>query len=581
MISPEARKARAGLMALTLLAPAVLAILLLAAALLGRLGPETDLPALSADLWRARQAPEVTAAFQLAVALVIVPYALVVMAPFLRRPPLHGAARWARRAELKRGGLLARRGLILGRTGRGPGAEDLIHDGPEHVLVSAPTRSGKGVSLVIPNLLTWPGSAVVLDIKRENHAATAGWRAKGGQTIHLFDPLALDGRTSRFNPLGHVDRTDAIAVIDELQRLAALLLPLSETSEPFWSEAARTAFIGVGGLIAADPAHDFAIGPIHQALTLASARPALLDRLKALEAQGLRPAPAAVLALKDICAASDNTFASVRQTLSARLGLWLNPRVDAATRCSDFTLETLLNGRTTLYLAASPESLPRLAPLYSLIFQQLIDQVARRPPGASAPLLLLLDEFTRLGAMPALADAFAWIAGYGVRLMPVIQSPAQLHHIYGASGARSILANCGVEVVFAPRDIAEAEGLSARLGSQTWPVDSQSRPLGLAPGHPSRTRSLQRRPLRLPQELITLDPDALIVLKSGLAPVLGRKLRFYQDRRLRRRILPPPELPPPVTLPPCPAPAIQPEPDPLDTAEALDRIARSLSRRPR
>jgi len=118
-------------------------------------------------------------------------------------------------------------------------------------MLYAPTRTGKGVGVVIPNLLAWPGSVVVLDIKRENFAATAGFRAAAGQTVLLFDPLARDGRTARFNPLGHVDRDDPVAVLDELQRMAAMLFPAHDRADPFWAEAARIGFIGVGGYVAA------------------------------------------------------------------------------------------------------------------------------------------------------------------------------------------------------------------------------------------------------------------------------------------------------------------------------------------
>ena len=113
------------------------------------------------------------------------------------RRPLHGAAHWAATRDLKAAGLAAREGILLGRRGR----SWLIAGGSEHVMLYAPTRTGKGVGIVIPNLLTWPGSVVVLDIKRENYEATAGFRAAAGQTVLLFDPLAPDDRTARFNPL--------------------------------------------------------------------------------------------------------------------------------------------------------------------------------------------------------------------------------------------------------------------------------------------------------------------------------------------------------------------------------------------
>lgn len=185
-----------------------------------------------------------------------------------RRPPLHGAARWATEAELAREGLRARQGVVIGRKG----GRLLTFGGPEHVMLYAPTRTGKGVGVVIPNLLTWPDSIVVLDIKRENWAASAGFRAAHGQHVILFDPLDPEGRTARFNPLGHIDRSDPIAVLDELQKLAVMLFPASHNADPFWAEAARTGLIGVGALVAETPELPFSLGAVYAELTLGDPR---------------------------------------------------------------------------------------------------------------------------------------------------------------------------------------------------------------------------------------------------------------------------------------------------------------------
>ena len=147
------------------------------------------------------------------------------------------------------------------------------------------------------------------------------------------------------------------------------------------------------------------------------------------------------------------------------MGLWLNPLVDAATSGSDFDLRTIRNGRLSLYLAASPENMDRVAPLYALLFQQLVDLNSRALPAPGGrPTLVLLDEFARLGRAPVLAHAFAWVAGYGLRLLPVIQSPSQLRALYGPDLTEDILTNCGLEIVFAPKELKVAQELSERLG---------------------------------------------------------------------------------------------------------------------
>lgn len=489
------------------------------------------------------------------------------------RRPLHGAARWSTGGEQRRHRLRDRTGIVLGQTPEGL----LIAGGPDHVMLYAPTRTGKGVGVVVPNLLTWPSSVVVLDIKRENFNATAGFREEAGQDVHLFDPLAADGRTARFNPLHHIDRTAAIVVLDELQRIAGMLFPAHSHADPFWSEAARTGFIGVGAYVAATPDLPFTLGEIYRQLTEGDPRerfPKLLEERRRIG----DPVPAgAASALTDFCSSGENTFASIRQSITTRMGLWLHPLVDAATSASDFDLRDIRGGRLSLYLATSPENMDRVAPLYALLFQQLVDLNSRALPAAGAPpTLVLLDEFARLGRAPVLAHAFAWVAGYGLRLLPVIQSPSQLRALYGPDITEDILTNCGLEIVFAPKELKVAQELSERLGYYTYRARSRSRPIGLGQGRRSLTDSDQRRALMLPQELMQLSEKALIVLKAGLAPTRGRKLVYYRDRRFTDRLRPPPS--PPPTAPR--APALVPDPQSLTEVETdmdFDSIVRRFT----
>ncbi|MBI5940491.1 MAG: type IV secretory system conjugative DNA transfer family protein [Caulobacterales bacterium] len=567
--SPAARAALIALALVALLATAAVGTALVALAGLGRLEADIDLTRAPAWFWYYREDPNVRRWLRIAASahgllLLVVGVAVVVG----RRRPLHGAARWSTSDEQRAAGLRARLGILLGRAGGGL----LISGGPEHVMLYAPTRTGKGVGVVIPNLLAWPGSVVVLDIKRENFAATAGFRAAAGQTVLLFDPLARDGRTARFNPLGHVDRGDPVEVLDELQRMAAMLFPGHDRADPFWAEAARIGFIGVGGYVAATADHPFTLGEIFRQLTAGDAR-ARLPRIVAARAREGRPLPAPmVAALLDFTSASENTFASVRQSITTRMGLWLNPRVDAATAASDFDLRDLRKGRLSLYLGATPDNMLRVQPLYALLFQQLVDLNSRALPApGDRPVLVLLDEFARLGPAPVLAHAFSFAAGYGLRLLPVIQSPSQLRALYGPDVAEEILTNCGVEVVFAPKELKVAQDLSERLGYYTTPGHSRSRPTGLAPGRRSTSVSDQRRALMLPQELMQLPADVLLVLKAGLPPTRGRKIAYYRDREFRRRLRPTP------VIPPAPSPSIAAAPvleeDPMD----FDTIARAFA----
>ena len=489
---------------------------LIALAGLNRLSPDIDLTRVPAWLWYYRHDPDLQRWLGIGSLISALLVGITGVAVALsRKRPLHGGARWASSADQAAASLRAREGILLGRTATGL----LISGGADHVMLYAPTRTGKGVGVVIPNLLTWPGSVVVLDIKRENYEATAGFRAAAGQRVLLFDPLALDGRTTRFNPLGHIDRTNTISVLDELQRMSVMLFPGHDHADPFWSEAARTGFIGIGAYVAETPDLPFSLGEIFRQLTRNDARTRLPDIIKA---RGQTDAPLSagcISALSDFCGSSENTFASIRQTITSRMGLWLNPTVDAATAASDFDLRDLRRGRLSLYLGASPDNMLRVAPLYSLLFQQLVDLNSRRLfATGDQPVLVLLDEFARLGRAPVLAHAFSYLAGYGFRLLPVIQSPSQLRALYGPEGADEIMTNCGVEVVFAPKELKVAQELSERLGYTTVTSKSRSRPMGLGSGRRSTTASDQRRALMLPQELMQLPSGTLIVLKASVPP---------------------------------------------------------------
>lgn len=470
---------------------------------------------------------------------------LIGAAALLRaRPlPLHGRARFATRAEIEAAGLRAATGLLVGaRNGR-----PLCFGGSEHVIGYAPTRSGKGVGLVIPNLLNWPDSVVCLDVKRENWERTAGFRAAHGQEVHLFDPLDEEGRTAQYNPLSYV-RRDAIDRFDDLQRVATMLFPAESGGDPFWYQSARSAFIAVGGYVAETRGLSLTIGEIlRQLSTAADLKGHLTDEIARRRAGPNRLSPRCVQALNDFLAASDNTFNSVRKTVTARLELWFNPRVDRATAESSFDLRDLRTRPISIYLAVSPDNLERLSPLLNLFFQQVVDlntrELPERNPALKRQLLLLLDEFPALGHVSVLAKGVAFVAGYGLRLLTILQSPSQLRAIYGPDQARNLMTNHAVEVVFTPKDQDVANELSERFGYDTVTGTSRSRPRGFQGWgwkEGSETSSDQRRALLLPQELKLVPQTQSFVLKAGVPPILADKIRYFADPRFQARLLPAP-----------------------------------------
>lgn len=464
--------------------------------------------------------------------------AALIYALWSRGAPLHGAARFANERELKRHGFRSALGIVVGRKG----GRFLTFGGSEHVLVEAPTRSGKGIGIVIPNLLTWAGSVVVLDVKRENFDASAGFRARYGQQVFLFNPTDRQGRTARYNPLAYIDRSDSDDVIIELQKIATMLFTTPERGEAFWANGARTGFAGVGAWLAETSDEPLTMGAIYRYLTEGDARSFFKKELanpKLSLSTGCRTA------LADFAGGSDNSFADIKKTITNVLGLWLNPLVDAATSASDFDLRDLRKRHISIYLGVSPDELDRIAPLYNLLFQQLIDLNVRELPSEATPVpvLVILDEFARLGRASVLASAFSYVAGYGIRLLPVIQSRSQLRGVYGEHLADEIVANCGVEVAFTPKELRVANELSDRIGYVGQESVTRSLTIHGLLANRSKSISEQRRALLLPQELMQFPTDRLLLLRGGIPPIIGTKIFYYKSRFFKKRAFPPPVVP--------------------------------------
>src|SRR6185312_15737890 len=267
--------------------------------------------------------------------------------------------------------------IILGRAG----SNYLAFPGQEHVALYAPTRSGKGVSCVIPNCLTWPASLVVLDVKRENWRATAGWRSTVlGQDCYLFDPLSPERRTSRFNPLSSIDRK-ADDRFDQIQRIAQAIFPeTSISTAKFWEDAARAAFCGAACFVAETPGVPLTIASVLRLFSAAQSGPFMREQIgRALEAA--RPySLACVESLKDYLTGGVELVNGIRKAVTTRLALWYNPVVAAATEASDFDLAAVRSRPMSIYVGVNPGDIERLRPLLSLFFQQLVTLNTRLHP---------------------------------------------------------------------------------------------------------------------------------------------------------------------------------------------------------
>ncbi len=499
-------------------------------------------------LWAMKGYPIVYKPFLIGFGIGLVLTIIIVISTRFTRQKLHGEARFARIGEIRKGKLLAPEGIVLGKFG----GKVMRFGGSEHVMLEAPTRAGKGVGVIIPNLLDWPGSLVVLDIKQENYDNTAGYRKEIlGQQVLLFNPLDTSGRTVRWNPLSYINRRDPVEVINELQKIAAMLYPDPLTGDTFWASGARTAFLGVTAYIAAtvddgDDALPFTLGEVYRQFAAGDAQKRFPKIIAARQKAGKPLSNGCVSAILDYTTSSANTFTGIRQSVTSRINGWLNPYVDAATSESDFDLSAFRTRRISLYLGVSPDDLDRIAAIYGLLFQQLIDRNVRELPKGDrhqVKVLLALDEFASLGKCTVLANAFSYVAGYGLRMLPAFQSLEQIQGVYGDKVAADIERNCAVRLVLRPAGLAEAKKISDQLGSYTF--KSRSRSMGSwGGGGGSTSVSDQRRPLMLPQEVELLPENDLIVFRRGMYPTYGTKVRYYAEKRLAERTsIPAPQMP--------------------------------------
>ena len=278
-----------------------------------------------------------------------------------RRRPLHGAARFATRGEIRRAGLLRSNGIILGRTGK----RLLMLDGQQGVALAAPPRAGKGTGVVIPNALNWPGSFVCLDIKRENWTVTAGYRARCGQACYLFDPFADDGRTARWNPFHYVSAHPTRRVND-LQRIAEMLYPDPPNVDPFWTASARSLFLGIALYLFESPSLTQTIGEVLRQGMASDDEGFGHHWKRIIEGRQRGDYPLSgecVRALYDVIDLAPVTASSIRKTFTSRLDLWLNPILDAATSGNDFDLRDLRKKPMSIYVGVNPDDLHRLRPV--------------------------------------------------------------------------------------------------------------------------------------------------------------------------------------------------------------------------
>jgi len=451
----------------------------------------------------------------------------------------HGSARFASRKELKK--LQGDDGLLIGRN---PGTGRLLrYDGPAHLITLAPTRAGKGVGTVIPNLLGVDRSVLVIDPKGEN-ARIAGEARRRLGTTHVLDPFEVSGMPSAaYNPLDRLT-PDSLDLGEDAASLTEALVmdPPGQVTEAHWNEEAKAI---LGGLIMFCVCHED-----RDRRTLAAVREYLTlppDRLKALlelmqdsdEAGGL-----IARAANRFLGKADREAASVLSNAQRHTHFLDSPRIAKVLSRSDFHFSDLRHRITSVFLVLPPNRMDAYSRWLRLLVSQALQDIARDAEaitgaqGASqrlsSPALFLLDEFAALGRLEAVERAMGLMAGYGLQLWPILQDMSQLKDLYGER-ANTFIANAGVQQVFGVNDFETAKWLSQMIGQETAGFQTDS----FKPGDgPSFSNNLTGRDLLTPDEIMQMPPNVQLLRVQGQPSALAQKLRYYADPEFKGLFVP-------------------------------------------
>ncbi|PHR63250.1 MAG: hypothetical protein COA51_11230 [Idiomarina sp.] len=442
----------------------------------------------------------------------------------------HGSARFANRKELKK--LQREDGLLIGRN---PHTGRLLHyDGPAHLITLAPTRAGKGVGTVIPNLLAAERSVLVIDPKGEN-ARIAGEARRRFGTVHVLDPFEVSGNPSAaYNPLDRLTPNSLDLGEDAASLTEALVMdPPGQVTEAHWNEEAKAI---LGGLIMFCVCHEDrdrrSLATVREYLTLPPEKlRALLELMQDSDEAGGLIARAA----NRFLGKADREAASVLSNAQRHTHFLDSPRIAKCLARSDFAFSDLRHRITSVFLVLPPNRMDAYSRWLRLLVSQALQDIARDAEasvgaqGASqrlkAPTLFLLDEFAALGRLEAVERAMGLMAGYGLQLWPILQDMSQLKDLYGER-AGTFIANAGVQQVFGVNDFETAKWLSQMIGQETAGFQTDS----FKPGDgPSFSNNLTGRDLLTPDEIMQLPPDRQLLRVQGQATAIAQKLRYYAD----------------------------------------------------
>lgn len=439
-------------------------------------------------------------------------------------------------------------GLFIGTFSAQGKVHRLHYRGDRHLLTIAPTRTGKGVSAIIPNLLTYPGSALVIDPKGENACITAGRRGAGrqgipglGQAVHVIDPWGITGLpSSTFNPLDWLI-TDIDNATENAMILAESLVPHRDTkADPFWDDEARALLVGLLLHVAFDDTEteNGTLGRLREILVSGEEE---LAKVLAAMLQSALPVVRSTAART--ISKEEKLRSNVLSSAQSHTHFLDSPAVVESLSASSFDFRQLKRQPTTVYLVLPADRLAPFGRWLRLLVQQALTVCARNSGQAQAvPVLFMLDEMAALGRLSMVEQAFGLMAGFGMQLWGIVQDASQLKRIYD-DGWETFIGNAGVIQYFGSRDQRTAEYFSKLCGVTTVEKFSLANTISTVFSAIKRettstsestttTRDVVQRQLAYPDELMVMKPNQALLLVENLNPIRAQKVRWFDDPAL-------------------------------------------------
>ena len=436
------------------------------------------------------------------------------------KPDTHGSARFATLADARKGKLLNGKGLILGRKH----CRMLRYDGEGHLLTFAPTRSGKGVGCVVPNLLDYPGSVVVTDIKGENSDIARAYRASLGPVYELAPLGGAKANRATFNPLDFIRIATAYEVDDA--RLVAEMLVVPEHAQPnHWEREARTLITGL--LLYIRHHWDLLeqnLGTLRDLLMQDAEEFELLLAKMTVSHQENVARIARGFSQKE-----PKERSAVISTAQGATELFESPELRAATEKSSFKFESLKDDVASVFIIVPPEYLEAYRPFLRLMAGLATVAMTRNMAKPAQPVLFMFDELPALGYMRPIEEGIGYLAGYGAKMWLFVQDLDQLQKTYPK--ARSMIANCAVRQAFNVQDPDTAKLLSDMLGTATVRMHSEGQtsalPFNLVAGSFHSGEFEGARQLMTTGEILTMKAKEQLVFVQGLPAFRARKIRYF------------------------------------------------------